>query len=266
MISLEEEIIDQAGNVNKMENFNFLIPSEKVFVITAKAGIETNGISIFNNTFSKLVNSIISENWSQASKEIFEINNYLAQCPVLLEVKEIIDNQKLAKSRLQASDNFKLIIMIIVGMVFLLFMVFLVGKILKRKAAKRRDRKEIEKDKSWVENVAFDTTVIEADDLEVVGEIDVLIRGEKIKTSKVIAEQTKIGRDPSQSNIIISESIVSKLHCLIFKKGDDVFIKDNNSTNGTYLYNQKITMEKIKDNDVICLGRRGTVKLIFHKT
>ena len=96
-----------------------------------------------------------------------------------------------------------------------------------------------------------------------VGEIDVVVNSEKINIH-TLAPVTKIGRDPSQSDIIIPELVVSKMHCTIFSQGDRFFIKDNNSTNGVYINNQKITEQEIKNGDIILLGKKGTVKLTFH--
>jgi pSer/pThr/pTyr-binding forkhead associated (FHA) protein len=104
--------------------------------------------------------------------------------------------------------------------------------------------------------------------IETVGataEIDVYVNDEKTNIHTLAAE-TKIGRDPSQSDIIISELIVSKLHCIVYSRGPDFFIKDNNSTNGVFVNHEQVAGEqKIENGDIIMLGRKGTVKLVFHK-
>jgi pSer/pThr/pTyr-binding forkhead associated (FHA) protein len=94
--------------------------------------------------------------------------------------------------------------------------------------------------------------------------LDVYINGRQANIHS-LATETKIGRDPSQSDIIISELIVSKLHCTIYSSGDDFYIKDNKSTNGVYVNREKISADRqIKHGDVIRLGKRGTVTLVFH--
>jgi hypothetical protein len=96
-----------------------------------------------------------------------------------------------------------------------------------------------------------------------VAEIDVVVNSEMINIH-TLAPVTKIGRDPAQADIIIPELVVSKLHCTIFSQGDRFFIKDDNSTNGVYVNNQKIIEQEIKNGDIILLGKKGTVKLTFH--
>lgn len=110
----------------------------------------------------------------------------------------------------------------------------------------------------------LDIPIPEMDEKAVIGEIDIYVNNEKVSSHK-IESHTKIGRDPSQSDIIISELIVSKLHCTIYEKDGTVYVKDNDSTNGTYINSQRIATQPIADNTVIGLGKRGTVKLIFRK-
>ncbi|MCU0285269.1 MAG: FHA domain-containing protein [Acidobacteria bacterium] len=95
-------------------------------------------------------------------------------------------------------------------------------------------------------------------------EIDIFMEDEKSRSYKLTTD-TRIGRDPSQTDISISELIVSKFHCTIYFKDGDVFIKDNNSTNGTYVNGKKITDQKLQDNDLITLGKKGIVRIVFHK-
>ena len=116
--------------------------------------------------------------------------------------------------------------------------------------------------------ISFKDTVIEAvhrvEGFRGENEIDIYIHGEKSKIYQVKTE-THIGRDPSQVHIAIPELIVSKFHCTLYFVGNDVFIKDNNSTNGTYVNGQKISDRQLDDEDVITLGKKGIVRIIFHK-
>ena len=118
-----------------------------------------------------------------------------------------------------------------------------------------------------VEEVSFKDTVVEKlrkppDAPE--NEIDVYVHDEKIKIYQIKTE-TSIGRDPSQAQIAIPELIVSKFHCTLYFKDKDLFIKDNNSTNGTYVNGEPVTDRKLENNDIISLGKKGTVRIVYHK-
>ncbi len=113
--------------------------------------------------------------------------------------------------------------------------------------------------------ISFATTTPDLVEIEPIGEIEVLIDNQKIDTYYLATNPSIIGRDPSQSNIIISELIVSKKHCTIYWEHTTVHIRDNNSTNGVYINNQRVREQELRDNDVIMLGKKGTVKLLFKK-
>jgi len=111
--------------------------------------------------------------------------------------------------------------------------------------------------------ISFDQRQTRIEASGVVGEIDVYVNDEKINIH-TLAPVTRIGRDPGQSDIVISELIVSKLHCTIFSQGERFFIKDNDSTNGIYVNHEKVTEQELKNGDTILLGKKGTVRLHFH--
>jgi hypothetical protein len=97
------------------------------------------------------------------------------------------------------------------------------------------------------------------------GKIEVVIGSQQISTYLITDNPLSIGRDPAQSLVIIQEPIVSKLHCQIFARSGKVFVKDLNSTNGVYLNEEKIDEGELNDNDIVFLGKKGTVKLIYHR-
>lgn len=109
--------------------------------------------------------------------------------------------------------------------------------------------------------------ITEGEEDIIFGEIDIYVRDEKFTTKKISKQEITIGRDPAKANLIILEPIISKLHCTVFAKEGKIFIKDNDSTNGTYLVSNGviITEQEVKENDIISLGKTGLVKLIIKK-
>jgi hypothetical protein len=97
------------------------------------------------------------------------------------------------------------------------------------------------------------------------GKIEVIVGHQPISTYLVTDNPLTIGRDPAQALVIIQEAIVSKLHCSIFSRAGQIFIKDLNSTNGTYVNSEKVSELELNDNDTVFLGKKGTVKLVYHK-
>jgi len=97
------------------------------------------------------------------------------------------------------------------------------------------------------------------------GKIEVTVGSQQINTYLVTDNPLTIGRDPAQALVVIQEAIVSKLHCSIFSRGGRIFIKDLNSTNGTYVSTEKVNERELKNDDIVFLGKKGTVKIVYHK-
>lgn len=65
---------------------------------------------------------------------------------------------------------------------------------------------------------------------------------------------TSIGRRTG-NQIVIDNLAVSGSHATIFTVGEDSFIEDLNSTNGTFINNRKITKHHLKHGDTIAVGK-----------
>ncbi len=96
------------------------------------------------------------------------------------------------------------------------------------------------------------------------GKIEVIVGGQTISQFLVTDTPLPIGRDPGQALVIVQEPIVSKLHCQVFARSGQVFVKDLKSTNGVYVNEMKVEEKQLEDGDVIFLGKKGTVRIVYH--
>lgn len=64
----------------------------------------------------------------------------------------------------------------------------------------------------------------------------------------------KIGRRPG-SDIVVDNMAVSGEHANIFTIGEDSFIQDLGSTNGTFVNNKRITKHHLRNGDVVTIGK-----------
>jgi len=65
-----------------------------------------------------------------------------------------------------------------------------------------------------------------------------------------------IGRRPG-SEILLDNMAVSGNHASIFTIGEDSFVQDLNSTNGTFVNNKRIAKHHLENNDVITIGNHS---------
>lgn len=70
----------------------------------------------------------------------------------------------------------------------------------------------------------------------------------------------KIGRKPG-CEIQIDNLSVSGEHANIFTVGEDSFIQDLGSTNGTFINNKKITKHHLKNGDTVVIGKHSLIYL-----
>jgi pSer/pThr/pTyr-binding forkhead associated (FHA) protein len=82
----------------------------------------------------------------------------------------------------------------------------------------------------------------------------VLSAGMTGRTHELKAEKTTIGRVEDNS-FQISEASVSSHHAEVLLRGNDVVVRDLNSTNGTFINGEKVTEKVIKPNQILRLGQ-----------
>ena len=95
------------------------------------------------------------------------------------------------------------------------------------------------------------------DQIKKTDSLSILFDGKQIPLVSVI----KLGRDRS-NDIVLDDKLVSRNHALIQKIKSDYFIKDLNSSNGTFVNNQRVPKNKyvkLNQKDVIRIGKTDLV-------
>ena len=74
------------------------------------------------------------------------------------------------------------------------------------------------------------------------------------RTQELKLDQTSIGR-VEDNTFQIAEPSVSSHHCEVLLRGNEVVVRDLNSTNGTYINGERVTESVIKPGQVLRLGQ-----------
>ncbi len=82
----------------------------------------------------------------------------------------------------------------------------------------------------------------------------VSIDGVVIKEVQLTKDRTTLGRRP-YNDIVIDNLAVSGEHAVIQLAGNDVFLEDLNSTNGTYINGKAVKKQLLQNNDNIEIGK-----------
>jgi pSer/pThr/pTyr-binding forkhead associated (FHA) protein len=73
------------------------------------------------------------------------------------------------------------------------------------------------------------------------------------QTCELKAEKTTVGRLPDNA-FQIADASVSSHHAEIFLRGKDVVVRDLDSTNGTFINNERVTEGVLKPGQIVRLG------------
>jgi len=74
----------------------------------------------------------------------------------------------------------------------------------------------------------------------------------------------RVGRESGMCEIVLENPKVSRLHAEVVSIDGKVLLIDRNSSNGTYVNDQKIDKRFLKDGDIIYFGGRNAVAVAFH--
>ena len=86
------------------------------------------------------------------------------------------------------------------------------------------------------------------------GKLVVSLDGVVIKEVQITKDKTTLGRRP-YNDIVIDNLAVSGEHAVLQMVGQDVFIEDLNSTNGTYINGKAIKKQLLSHNDTVEIGK-----------
>lgn len=80
------------------------------------------------------------------------------------------------------------------------------------------------------------------------------MEGVVIKEVELSKERTSLGRRP-YNDVVIDNLAISGEHAVLQLAGQEVFIEDLNSTNGTYVNGKSVKKHLLQHNDVIEIGK-----------
>ncbi len=84
--------------------------------------------------------------------------------------------------------------------------------------------------------------------------------GREGESFPVDGERMSIGRRPD-SEVFLDDVTVSRDHALLIRRGDDWYLDDCGSLNGTYVNRERIESQRLGEGDELQIGK---YKLTFH--
>lgn len=253
------------------DGFKFCVPINSAKEFIQDAGVNYNKSSEFTVVYNKLLKSVWEENWFDAQTEVSTALAYMKNEPdleqlqrsILLHISEMGFLEKMWRQN-------KIVIIIAVILMLAILAVLYFSFRPSQSSPASVEPAKVPETQALEEAVPEDKTTFEGHDGTVFegdlcGSLTVIVRGEEQGTYPITSTAMIIGRDPTSTDVTIKSDLASKNHLKIIPKGEQFYIIDLGSTNGTYVNGEKISESLINPDDQVQLGKRGEIKLIFKK-
>jgi serine protease Do len=243
------------GHTNA-EQIKFLVPINvaKQFLAEAKAPVSSDGE--FNRNYRAALEHARDGRWIEAKKELVEASGLFPNSPDLIRFGRDAERAiaEMPPWRLYPVATWSL------AAVALIVITFGTATVVRGRA---------------VPAVAFDAAKVPTVEtlvspngatsaLSMLGKFTILNgnrAGEKLGLG---GSGIRIGRESAICEIVLENPKVSRLHAEVVSIDGKVLLIDRNSSNGTYVNDQKIDKRILQDGDIIYFGGRNAVAVAFH--
>ena len=234
------------------EQIKFLVPVNvaKNFVGAAKIAYNTTGE--FSRHWQAALNAAGDGDWSLASAELARASALFPNSPDLIRFRRDTDRALQSMSLWQRHP-------VAAGAVAIAAAGILVAIFIPLFAPRRpRMPKET--------GAATETMVAPSGDhaARLLGRFTILNGSRAGERLGLGGSGIRIGRESSICEIVLENPKISRLHAEVVQIDGKVLLIDRNSSNGTYVNDQKIDKRYLKDGDIIYFGGRNAIAVAYH--
>ncbi|MGZ5493388.1 MAG: FHA domain-containing protein, partial [Thermoanaerobaculia bacterium] len=238
------------------EQIKFLVPVNAAKALIASAGVTANVDGEFDRYYRAALDAAAAGQWKTARASLASASRLFPNSPDVIRFSHDAEREMTRQSPWPSRS----VATVVAGSVGF---VAIVGT-LAFAANARRNR--IPRD---VLNATTTETLVEplgapASRRGLLGKITILNgprAGEKLGLG---GSGIRIGRESAICEIVLENPKVSRLHAEVVSIDGKVMLIDRNSSNGTYVNDEKIDRRYLKDGDIIHFGGRNAIAVAFH--
>jgi S1-C subfamily serine protease len=244
------------------DQIKFLVPINVAKGLLASAKVTMNVDGEFNRHYRGALDAAVDGDWSVARRQLASANQLFPNSPDLIRFGADIDRavRTMPMWRQHPLASALAAVMLSLALIFCLMLVFTTRK--------PRFPKELL-------NATTETVVApggrDAQDRPLAGLAPRILGKFTILNGSRAGERLglggsgiRIGRESMICEIVLENPKVSRLHAEVVSIDGKVLLIDRNSSNGTYVNDQKIDKRFLKDGDIIYFGGRNAVAVAFH--
>ncbi|HSP34431.1 MAG TPA: trypsin-like peptidase domain-containing protein [Thermoanaerobaculia bacterium] len=227
------------------EQIKFLVPVNAAKPLLAAAGVKPNVDGDFDRYYRAALDSAAAGDWRSAKSELASASKLLPNSPDVIRFSHDADRalahgSPFAPPAIAIAAAGAGVIAIAGGAAFFT---------LTRRRARRRPTESVPA-KARSDGTLGRFTILNGERA-----------GEKLGLG---GSGIRIGRESTMCEIVLENPKVSRLHAEVVSIDGKVMLIDRNSSNGTYVNDEKIDKRYLQDGDIIYFGGRNAVAVAFH--
>ncbi len=243
------------GHTNA-EQIKFLVPVNVARQLLAEAKVPASAGGEFNQHYRAALEAAGNGKWIEAKKKLVPATTLFPRSPDLLRFGNDADRaiRRLPPWRLYpAAAIATLVVAVLLLATATIFVV-----------RAQRPALALEIPKSGGVETVVAPNGVDAMPASMIGRFTILNgtrAGEKLGLG---GSGIRIGRESTICEIVLENPKVSRLHAEVVSIDGKTLLIDRNSSNGTYVNDQKIDKRFLQDGDIIYFGGRNAVAVAFH--
>jgi S1-C subfamily serine protease len=240
------------------EQIKFLVPINvaKSFIATAKVPINVEGD--FARHYRAALDAAGDGNWGVTDRELTRAGAMFRNSPDLLHLRRdttrALQSMPLWRQHPVAASSAAIALTAAL-------LVVIVPAMTRRRVPKEF---EIDMQKAATQETIVSPTEGRSAGGSVLGRFTILNGNRAGQRLGLGGSGIRIGRESTICEIVLENPKVSRLHAEVVSIDGKVLLIDRNSSNGTYVNDQKIDKRFLKDGDIIYFGGRNAIAVAFH--
>lgn len=253
--------VDQSGEVigistwghTSAEQIKFLVPINAARQLLRESGIAAGNGGPFNTSYRAALDAAYDGRWVEARRELGRAAKLFSNSPELIRFQRDADRAIASMPlwrRYPWITGGAALVVLVAGSLLILLLV-------KRNGRPHLDVLKAPTVETVVSPGGFSPKIL-------LGRFTILNgtrAGEKLGLG---GSGIRIGRESTICEIVLENPKVSRLHAEVVSIDGKVLLIDRNSSNGTFVNDQKIDKRFLQDGDIIYFGGRNAVAVAFH--
>jgi S1-C subfamily serine protease len=243
------------------EQIKFLVPIDvaKKFLSDAKVAYNVDGE--FNRHWQKALNAAAGGNWSLANVELTRAAALFPSSPDLIRFRRDTDRAMQSMPIWRRHP----VATTAIGVAALGAIIALIVPFTFRRTRVPKDLLTAKTVETMVAPVERERTESGARSIpRLLGRFTILNGSRAGERLGLGGSGIRIGRESTICEIVLENPKISRLHAEVVSIDGKVLLIDRNSSNGTYVNDQKIDKRFLKDGDIIYFGGRNAIAVAYH--